>query len=82
MTQLRGASLRWSLFGALAGTLLAIAGARALRSVTHEIIPADLTAYVAAALVIGRVRIAAAWLSALRAGTVDPAVTLREQYEN
>jgi len=82
-TQIRelviGRALRWALYGAVAGVLLAIASARVMRSLSHEIVRMDPLAWAAATAMLICVCIGAAWLPAWRAGLTDPAAALREQ---
>ncbi len=74
-----GASLRLVLAGLLVGTALALALSRYLVSLLYEVQPTEPVTYVAAALLLAGVALAASWLPAYRAARVDPVQALRTE---
>jgi ABC-type antimicrobial peptide transport system permease subunit len=75
--------LRRAAILALAGTLIGIAGAAALRRVLATLVfgigPADPLTYATAAAAMFVVALLACWLPARRASRIDPAVALRSE---
>ena len=71
--------LRLVAIGVLAGTLLALSGARAMRALLYGITPFDPLTFVAVPLVLAIAAVMASWLPALQAGRAEPAVTLRAE---
>jgi len=63
--------------GLLLGLPLAWAGARVLRSVLYGVTPVDPLVYAAAAAALLAVSLAAGWIPARRASSVDPVLALR-----
>jgi predicted permease len=66
-----------ALTGVALGTVAALLLGRAARSLLYGVEPADLTALLGAAVVLGAVMLGAAYLPARRASRVDPMVALR-----
>lgn len=64
--------------GVLVGTLVALAATRVLRSFLYEVSPTDATTFVAVALLLAAVSLAASYVPAVRATRVDPAAVMRE----
>lgn len=73
--------LRRGVAAAALGLVIGLAGAmalsRVLSTVLFETAPTDVTAYAAAAALLGSVAVVASWLPARRAARVDPMVALR-----
>jgi predicted permease len=67
------------LLGITAGVLLSFVGVRAIRTLLFDIQPWDPVSFTAALLVLVGVALAAAWLPARRATSVDPLIALREE---
>jgi len=80
-TQVRAMVVRYSLKLGLAGTVLGLAGAFALRrvlaSLVFDVSPSDPALYAAAAALLLAVSMAAAYLPARRASRIDPLLALR-----
>ena len=76
-----GEGLRLAALGLGAGLLLALAGARVIRSQLYGVGSADPATYVALAGVLLLVAAAATWIPARRATRVDPAIALRAEWE-
>lgn len=72
-----GEGLRPVLLGVLAGSVGALAAARAIRALLFGLDPLDATSFTAAVVVLVLAACAAALVPAWRATRVDPAVTLR-----
>jgi len=79
--QVRAMVVRYSLKLGLAGTVLGLAGAFALRrvlaSLVFDVSPSDPALYAAAAALLLAVAMAAAYLPARRASRIDPLLALR-----
>jgi putative ABC transport system permease protein len=71
--------LRLVAIGLGVGILVSLAATRALRSQLVGITPADPAAYAAVALLLAAVALAACYLPARRAASVDPLTALREE---
>jgi putative ABC transport system permease protein len=65
--------------GAVLGLLLAAAAAMAIQGLLVGLSPTDAIAFIAAAVVLGAVLLAAALIPARRAAGADPAVALRAE---
>ncbi|HYC32880.1 MAG TPA: ABC transporter permease [Gemmatimonadales bacterium] len=65
--------------GLAVGMLLALTGARLLRSLLYGITTADAASYTLTAALLGAVALIACWLPARRAASVEPTVVLREE---
>jgi putative ABC transport system permease protein len=74
-----GEGVRLALIGLAAGLVLALVGARALRSQLYGIASSDPATYVALSCVLLLVAVLATYLPARRATRVDPAITLRAE---
>jgi putative ABC transport system permease protein len=66
-----------ALFGTILGTVGALAVTRVMASLLFEVKPNDPATFMAAALVLAIVVLAACWIPARRAMQVDPMVALR-----
>ncbi|HEY6147602.1 MAG TPA: ABC transporter permease [Thermoanaerobaculia bacterium] len=66
-------------FGGIAGVALALAGARAIRSLLFGVSPGDPLTFAAAAATVLAAALAAAWLPAQRAAKADPVAALRQE---
>jgi ABC-type antimicrobial peptide transport system permease subunit len=75
--QLTRDGLRTGLFGVATGLLIALAAARALRSVLYEVSPADVPTFLGATLVLLALAFAGSAVPALRAARWSPAGLLR-----
>jgi ABC-type antimicrobial peptide transport system permease subunit len=64
--------------GIVAGLMLAIAGGRVLAGLLYGVTPTDPAVLATTAALLAAVGVAAAFVPALRASRVDPAVVLRE----
>ena len=64
--------------GTALGLGMSLAAGRYLEALLYDIKATDMRTYVAVVFVIGIAAIAAAWIPARRAASLDPAVTLRE----
>jgi putative ABC transport system permease protein len=65
--------------GLVLGLAASIASARLLRSMLFQVQPNDPTVYMAVALLVGVVTLAACYLPASRAAKIDPLVALRQE---
>jgi ABC-type antimicrobial peptide transport system permease subunit len=65
--------------GLVLGLAASIAGTRLLRSMLFQVQPNDPTVYLAVALLVGVVTLAAGYLPARRAAKIDPVVALRQE---
>jgi predicted permease len=65
--------------GLAAGALGALAASQLLRGLLFGVAPHDPTTLAAVTLILGGVGVAACWLPAVRAASVDPAVALRAE---
>jgi ABC-type antimicrobial peptide transport system permease subunit len=65
--------------GLAAGALGALATSQLLRGLLFGVAPHDPTTLAAVTLILGGVGVAACWLPAVRAASVDPAVALRAE---
>jgi len=65
--------------GGLAGAVLALAGARAIRSLLFGVAPGDPATVAAAAATVLAAALLAAWIPARRAAKADPVVALRQE---
>ena len=65
--------------GVIAGALASLWASRFAESLVYGVSARDPVTFIAAAVVLSSTAIAAAALPAWRAGSIDPAVTLREQ---
>ena len=63
--------------GVLIGLVVSVSGARVLSTFLFEVAPSDPASYATAALVLLLAGAGAAWAPALRAGRVDPVVSMR-----
>jgi ABC-type antimicrobial peptide transport system permease subunit len=61
----------------LIGLVVSVSGARVLSTFLFEVAPSDPASYATAALVLLLAGAGAAWAPALRAGRVDPVVSMR-----
>jgi ABC-type antimicrobial peptide transport system permease subunit len=68
-----------ALAGTLAGAAVGLAATRLLRSRLYEVSPADPATYLAAGALVLLVALAACWIPARRASTIDPLRALREE---
>jgi len=73
-----GSGARVLAAGMAAGTLLAAASTRTLRSQLFNVDPIDPTVFATTLATLAALALLASWLPARRAGAVDPAVALRE----
>lgn len=69
----------WTTIGITAGLIVCVALGRLIRGLLFQVTPYDPLVMGGAALLLGCVAIAAAWLPSVRAGRVDPANILRSQ---
>jgi putative ABC transport system permease protein len=67
------------IIGLAAGATGALMASRLLRGLLFGVAPHDPTTLTAVALILGGVGVAACWLPAMRAASVDPAVALRAE---
>jgi ABC-type antimicrobial peptide transport system permease subunit len=65
--------------GLLIGTVAALAGSRAIRSLLFGVAPTDAATFVTVPAVLLATALIASWLPALRASRTAPAATLREE---
>jgi ABC-type antimicrobial peptide transport system permease subunit len=65
--------------GLVLGLAASIASTRLLRSMLFQVQPNDPTVYVAVALLVGVVTLAACYLPASRAAKIDPLIALRQE---
>jgi putative ABC transport system permease protein len=72
-----GQGMKLALVGLLAGTLLALALTRVLKSLLYDIRPGDPATFFAVSAILGLVALFACWLPARRASRVDPMEALR-----
>jgi putative ABC transport system permease protein len=79
MTHIVRQGLTLALIGIVAGAVAAMAGVRLLSTFLFGVSAFDPMAFAAASLVLLAIGSAAAFVPAWRAGTVDPALVLREQ---
>jgi len=67
-----------ALAGAIAGVLVALAATRVLRSFLYDVLPSDPATFGAILLVLALAVLAATWIPARRAASVDPSEALRD----
>jgi ABC-type antimicrobial peptide transport system permease subunit len=67
-----------ALGGAIAGVLVALAATRVLRSFLYDVLPSDPATFGAILAVLALAVLAATWIPARRAASVDPSEALRE----
>jgi putative ABC transport system permease protein len=79
MTQVLGHGLRLTAAGTAIGLLLALAVTRLMTALLFGTSPTDAATFVAAALLLTTVAVAASLAPALRASRVDPLITLRDE---
>jgi putative ABC transport system permease protein len=65
--------------GLVAGTALAVAFARVMKSFVYQLSPADPLSIVSAAAFLLALTFFSAWIPAMRAASVDPAIALRSE---
>jgi putative ABC transport system permease protein len=65
--------------GLSVGLLISIAGARILSSMLFQIKPGDTSVYIGVALLLGLVTLAACYIPAKRAASIDPLIALRQE---
>jgi len=74
-----GGGMRLVLLGFIGGAAGAYAGSKVLTSLLHEVKPGDPLVLIATAAFLGLVALAACYLPARRAASLDPMVALREE---
>jgi putative ABC transport system permease protein len=74
-----GQGLALAGIGLVLGLAASIASTRLLRSMLFQVQPNDPTVYLAVALLVGLVTLAAGYLPASRAAKIDPVVALRQE---
>jgi len=74
-----GQGLALAGIGLVLGLAASIASTRLLRSMLFQVQPNDPTVYIAVALLVGVVTLAAGYLPASRAAKIDPLVALRQE---
>jgi putative ABC transport system permease protein len=74
-----GQGLALAGIGLVLGLAASIASTRLLRSMLFQVQPNDPTVYIAVALLVGVVALAAGYLPASRAAKIDPLVALRQE---
>jgi putative ABC transport system permease protein len=74
-----GQGLALAGIGLVLGLAASIASTRLLRSMLFQVQPNDPTVYMAVALLVGVVTLAAGYLPASRAAKIDPVVALRQE---
>jgi putative ABC transport system permease protein len=74
-----GQGLALAGIGLVLGLAASIASTRLLRSMLFQVQPNDPTVYIAVALLVGLVTLAAGYLPASRAAKIDPLVALRQE---
>ena len=79
MRMVLGASARLTLVGLAIGLPLALAATRVLRSLLFEVSPNDPATFAAVAVFLAGAAMAATYLPARRAASVDPAEALRHE---
>jgi putative ABC transport system permease protein len=72
-----GHSLKLALAGILIGLAAALALTRAMTGLLYDVCPTDLQTFVSVAVLIMATSVAASWLPAVRAASVDPLVALK-----
>jgi len=79
MRLILGQGLALAGIGLVLGLAASIACTRLLRSMLFQVQPNDPTVYIAVALLVGVVALAAGYLPASRAAKIDPLVALRQE---
>lgn len=74
-----GRGLALAGIGLVAGLAAAIGGTRLLRSLLFEVRPTDPEVYVAVAVLVGAVMLAASYIPASRAARIDPLTAIRQE---
>jgi putative ABC transport system permease protein len=64
--------------GGAAGVAAALAATRVLRSMLYDVVPSDPTTFAAIVAILGIAVVAASWLPARRAASIQPTEALRE----
>jgi putative ABC transport system permease protein len=74
-----GQGLRLALIGIAVGTAGALAASRAIAGLLYGVTPADPTSFIATAMLLVLVAVAASWIPARRAARIDPLSALRDE---